>query len=70
MTGKPELLMPSTKHMGHMTLLLDLRVFAYENFLEFIVWTVREQDASRPTWSYYGNWIEMKNRSKVFLILF
>ncbi|ETV83988.1 hypothetical protein H257_03352 [Aphanomyces astaci] len=42
MTGKPELLMPSTEHEGRMT--LDLHAFANENFLEFIVWTVRERD--------------------------
>ncbi|RHY50537.1 hypothetical protein DYB38_013684 [Aphanomyces astaci] len=51
MAGKPELLMPSTEHEGRMT--LDLRVFAYENFLEFIVWTVRERDIGLGALSGY-----------------
>ncbi|KAF0718364.1 Aste57867_1745 [Aphanomyces stellatus] len=32
---------------------LDLRVFAYENFLEFIVWTVRERNVGLGALSGY-----------------
>jgi hypothetical protein len=49
--GKPELLMRSTEHEDRMT--LDLRVFAYEKFLEFIAWTVRERDVGLGALSGY-----------------
>ncbi|ETV64558.1 hypothetical protein H257_18562 [Aphanomyces astaci] len=35
---------PDAKHRGWGPMTLDLRVFAYENFLELIVWTDRERD--------------------------
>ncbi|ETV89797.1 hypothetical protein H310_15374 [Aphanomyces invadans] len=37
---------------------LDLRVFAYENFLEFIVWTVRERDVGLGALSCYRSAVQ------------
>ncbi|RHZ02575.1 hypothetical protein DYB31_013762, partial [Aphanomyces astaci] len=45
MAGKLELLLPSTEHEGRKT--LDLRVFAYENFLEFISVAQNLQNGSK-----------------------
>ncbi|KAF0710698.1 hypothetical protein AaE_012420 [Aphanomyces astaci] len=56
-SGKPELLMPSPETDGHDET-LDLRVFGYENFLEFIVWTVRERGVGMGALSGYRSAIK------------